>query len=161
MTTQARLIGCALLMVSATGLALDRDGDGLDDVWELQFFGGLSEQQGSGDADGDGLSNAQEFAAGTDPTNPDSDGDGLTDGAEVQATPATDPARADTDDDGVLSLDEFSAVGALKRLAERRPKSVERIFNRLDKDDDEGISAEEFTLHLRHKRHHCKPHKPH
>ena len=37
------------------------------------------------DSDGDGLSDAQEAALGTDPANPDSDEDGLFDGAEVTA----------------------------------------------------------------------------
>ena len=50
------------------------------------------------DADGDGLSDAQEAELGTDPANPDTDGDGLFDGAEVTA--ATDPALADSDGDG-------------------------------------------------------------
>jgi hypothetical protein len=35
------------------------------------------------DADGDGLTDDQEAALGTDPTNPDTDGDGVADGAEV------------------------------------------------------------------------------
>lgn len=37
----------------------------------------------NGDADGDGLTNAQEIALGTDPLNPDTDGDGFPDGLEV------------------------------------------------------------------------------
>jgi hypothetical protein len=41
------------------------------------------------DADGDGLTNAQEIQRGTDPTNPDTDGDGFADGLEV--TLASDP----------------------------------------------------------------------
>jgi hypothetical protein len=36
-----------------------------------------------GDADGDGLSNSDELAFGTDPTNPDTDADGFLDGLEV------------------------------------------------------------------------------
>ena len=41
------------------------------------------------DTDADGLADADEAAAGTDPNNPDSDGDGMLDGAEVFA--GTDP----------------------------------------------------------------------
>ncbi len=54
----------------------------------------------AGDADGDGLTDAQEAQLGTDPHNPDTDGDGLTDGAEVN-TYGTDPKKADTDGDGL------------------------------------------------------------
>jgi hypothetical protein len=46
---------------------LDTDGDGLPDSWELQYFGNLSETD-TGDPDGDGFGNLQEFLAGTDPT---------------------------------------------------------------------------------------------
>lgn len=58
------------------------------------------------DNDGDGLTNAEEAAARTNPDNPDTDGDGVNDGAEVHrkvggvAAP-TDPLRADTDNDGL------------------------------------------------------------
>jgi hypothetical protein len=45
----------------------DTDGDGLPDAWEQQYFGDLN-QAGGGDPDGDGATNAQEYAAGTDPT---------------------------------------------------------------------------------------------
>ncbi|HUR46011.1 MAG TPA: hypothetical protein VMZ27_09075 [Candidatus Saccharimonadales bacterium] len=46
----------------------DSDGDGVDDDWELAYFGNLS-RDGSGDFDGDGQTDLQEFRAGTDPTN--------------------------------------------------------------------------------------------
>jgi len=46
----------------------DSDGDGMDDDWEVAYFGNLS-RNGSGDFDGDGQSDLQEFRAGTDPTN--------------------------------------------------------------------------------------------
>ncbi len=45
----------------------DTDGDGLPDNWEMAYFGNLN-QTGSGDFDGDGMSNLAEFLAGTDPT---------------------------------------------------------------------------------------------
>jgi hypothetical protein len=44
----------------------DRDGDGMDDAWELQYFGDLS-RDGTGDFDGDGISDLQEFLDGTSP----------------------------------------------------------------------------------------------
>jgi len=49
----------------------DSDGDGMDDDWEVAYFGDLS-RDGSGDLDGDGQTDLQEFRAGTDPTNKDS-----------------------------------------------------------------------------------------
>ena len=61
---------------------------------------------GGADWDGDGLTNAQEQAAGTDMNNPDSDGDGLPDGWEVgyglNPNSATD-ANADPDGDGLTN----------------------------------------------------------
>jgi alpha-tubulin suppressor-like RCC1 family protein/predicted small metal-binding protein len=45
----------------------DTDLDGLPDAWEMQYFGNLT-HNGNEDADGDGLTNLQEYQAGTDPT---------------------------------------------------------------------------------------------
>jgi hypothetical protein len=44
----------------------DTDEDGLDDAWEIAFFDSLA-QDGSGDYDQDGMSNAHELGAGTNP----------------------------------------------------------------------------------------------
>ena len=46
----------------------DTDADGLPDAWELLYFGSLA-QTASGDFDGDGYSNLQEYQAGTLPNN--------------------------------------------------------------------------------------------
>lgn len=59
------------------------------------------------DTDADGLTDAFEKLAGTDPTAIDSDGDGLGDGREAVIT-HTDPLAADTDDDGVPDTQEIS-----------------------------------------------------
>ena len=49
----------------------DLDRDGMDDAWEIQTFGDLA-QDDQGDTDGDGMSDRQEYLAGTDPANPHS-----------------------------------------------------------------------------------------
>jgi hypothetical protein len=66
----------------------DSDNDGLPDAWERNFFGGLG-MGPNDDPDGDGLTNAQELALGTNPIVADTDGDGFSDGAEAAA--GTDP----------------------------------------------------------------------
>jgi hypothetical protein len=55
---------------------------------------------GDQDPDGDGLTNEQEKALGTDPNNPDTDNDGLKDGAEVNDH-KTNPLNSDSDLDGL------------------------------------------------------------
>ena len=49
----------------------DSNADGMDDDWEMAFFGTLNPDD-SGDFDHDGMSDLDEFRAGTDPTNPNS-----------------------------------------------------------------------------------------
>lgn len=73
-------------LVSAEYALSDLDGDGLPDAWEIQY--GLDPENSgdsSADTDTDGLTNAEEYAAGTDPTQADSDGDGYTDAEEIAA----------------------------------------------------------------------------
>jgi hypothetical protein len=71
-------------------------GDGATYVVDFNVF--------APDADGDGLTDDQEAALGTDPNNPDTDGDGLTDGDEVGR--GTNPLLADSDGDGLSDGDE-------------------------------------------------------
>jgi len=54
-------------------VALDSDGDGIPDWWMVKYFGHPTGQAGDqslagDDADGDGISNLQEYLNGTDPT---------------------------------------------------------------------------------------------
>lgn len=50
--------------------ALDTDGDGIPDFWELANFGGLGVANGSTDKDGDGALDKDEYAADTNPNDP-------------------------------------------------------------------------------------------
>jgi thiol-disulfide isomerase/thioredoxin len=52
------------------------------------------------DSDGDGITDEDEAALGTDPNSADSDGDGLSDAEEVEL--GSDPTSADSDGDGYL-----------------------------------------------------------
>ena len=63
------------------------------------------------DADNDGLTTAQETAAGTDPLRPDTDGDGVKDGDEV--TWGLDPKVADSDGDGLTDGREVALLALL------------------------------------------------
>lgn len=74
------------------------------------------------DTDGDGVTDDQEKAKGTDPNNPDTDGDGLLDGAEMQS--GTDPLKAD----------------------ERRPVETVQAPPATDSDKDGLTDEQEATL---------------
>ena len=50
----------------------DEDDDGLPDTWELAFSSSLTTLSATADSDGDGTADADELAAGTDPTDPSS-----------------------------------------------------------------------------------------
>ncbi|MFN8590685.1 MAG: hypothetical protein U0031_04415 [Thermomicrobiales bacterium] len=70
-----------------------------------------------GDTDGDGWSDAEEIAYGSDPLNRDYDADGILDGAEVYQT-GTDPLNNDTDGDGLLDGEEVNQYGTSPTAAD-------------------------------------------
>jgi hypothetical protein len=77
-----------LQLGASIGSGGDGDGNGLVDAWECWHFGRVgvaatSKQLGPGDPDGDRLSNAEEFQAGSDPTTADTDHDGVLDGFDA------------------------------------------------------------------------------
>jgi len=74
--TTATILAAGLFLDSlgigtAQPLSIDRDGNGLSDVWEIEFLGGLG-QDINVDDDGDGVTNLYEQIAGTDPNNSNS-----------------------------------------------------------------------------------------
>ncbi|HTF97359.1 MAG TPA: PQQ-binding-like beta-propeller repeat protein [Cellvibrio sp.] len=92
----------------AINLEGDRDGDEIPDWYERRY--GLDRENAddaSRDLDGDGLTNLQEFTAGSYANNPDSDADGLSDEEEVH-THHTNPVSADTDMDDLVDYWEIN-----------------------------------------------------
>jgi len=78
----------------------DSDNDGMPDGWEQENGMDPTDPSDAGeDPDGDGMTNQEEFEAGTDPNNADTDGDGLNDNEEQDM--GTDPTNEDTDGDGI------------------------------------------------------------
>ncbi len=94
----------------------DTDSDGLLDGYEVLTLGTdplKADTDGNGvkdsdeDADGDKLTNLEEYKLDTSPINPDTDGDGLNDYEEVY-TYHTDPLNADTDGDTLSDGDDVA-----------------------------------------------------
>jgi len=85
------------LEIHPLGMA-DADGDGLPRWWEEDHgFSDSDPTDAALDSDTDGLTNLQEFLAGTQPRLADTDGDGIPDGQET----STSPLLADSDGDGL------------------------------------------------------------
>ncbi|MFT6423043.1 MAG: hypothetical protein ACJA2K_001780, partial [Thalassolituus sp.] len=99
---------------------LDADNDGVSDELDAE------NNNPNNDSDGDGIGNATEVAAGTDPLDPndagtDTDGDGTPDNIDndddndgltdvQESSLGTDPLSTDTDSDGELDLSEVGDV---------------------------------------------------
>jgi hypothetical protein len=114
----------------------DSEPDGLSDAWENFRFGDLS-QTASGDPDGDLYTNAEEYTAGTDPTQqlsaPDSDADGLSDGWEAFYFHLTGESRATTlakqtgtaDPDGDHYSNEAEETASTNPITPQKPSDLD------------------------------------
>ena len=90
----------------------DTDGDGLPDDYELaNGLDPANPNDAALDLDTDGLTNLQEFAAGTLPGVADTDGDGLDDAVETATGSPTLALNPDSDGDGLLDGLEAPAGG--------------------------------------------------
>jgi hypothetical protein len=95
----------ALLLALVLPQLVDADGDGLTNAEESRW----GTHQMMVDSDHDGLSDAEEVHGITEPNNPDTDGDGLTDGKESEL--GTNPLARDTDGDALGDGLEVYVVG--------------------------------------------------
>ncbi|AKC81758.1 hypothetical protein IMCC26134_01345 [Verrucomicrobia bacterium IMCC26134] len=100
----------------ALAAVTDADLDGLNDTWEIFYFGNTSSQNGAGDPDADGFTNEQEETASSVPNNlastpSDIDADGLTDTWEVTyfVNRTAQSGSGDPDGDGASNLQEQAA----------------------------------------------------
>ena len=112
----------------------DSDGDGLEDWWEVYWFGNLNQSAGT-DYDNDGLTNLQErnLINGVFPTlqpnNWDSDGDGMDDGWELAnglsptSAAGNDGATGDPDGDTLNNLFEYKGPDGLGQKEATYPGS--------------------------------------
>lgn len=98
--------GYEVLILGTSPLLVDSDSDELSDGFEVLQFGS---DPTLFDTDFDGMSDYEEYLAGTDPlvadADSDADGDGLTNKEEWDM--GTDIFNPDTDSDGVSDFDEF------------------------------------------------------
>jgi len=130
------------------GKDTDDDNDGMPDSWEISNnLNPLDSSDASMDSDSDGLTNLQEYEAGSNPGNPDTDTDGLMDGAEVNIY-GTDPTDADTDNDGLTDGAEVNTYGTDPTDADTDtdndgvPDSVDNcpFIENLNQEDTDGDS---------------------
>lgn len=103
-------LGGLLIAKDVECASVDTDGDGIPDCVEADM--GLSPNDGSdspNDADGDGVSNFDEYVLGSNHLESDSDGDGMDDYYEVAnlLNIVQDDSGADKDYDGLTNVEEY------------------------------------------------------
>lgn len=128
----------------------DLNGDGMAEPGETDPNDPDDDGAVSEDIDGDGLTNDEELAIGTNPYDPDSDGDTIRDDVEVGDDPEN---PVDTDKDGTIdALDEDSDDDTLPDIDEAGDTALETLPYDTDRDgrpdyqdtdsDDDGLDDE-------------------
>lgn len=124
---------------------------GIPDSWAIAH--GLDPTDpalASEDPDHDGLTNLQEFLAGTDPLNPDSDGDGLTDGQESLMY-HTNPALFSTDGSGIsdgieVETNTLSGTPGQKLAAALKSLEITPAKFTLDVNAIQGLASQQLKV---------------
>lgn len=136
----------------------DTDGDTMLDRWErINGLNALDPTDALLDADGDGVSNVDEHAMGTNPNGSDSDGDGLTDGMEISI--GTNINDMDTDDDTLPDgWEYFNGLDALSSADRNLDNDLDTLDNEMefqlgtnpsstDSDGDGLLDQDEFGFY--------------
>ncbi|WP_016955191.1 Calx-beta domain-containing protein [Catenovulum agarivorans] len=79
-----------------TDAVVDSDGDGMDDMWEIEHGLDFNKNDKFLDADGDGLVNIKEYSLGLNPTSSDTDNDGIADKLDRSPDDASDTTQIDS-----------------------------------------------------------------
>ncbi|MCB1615892.1 MAG: hypothetical protein KDI30_07740, partial [Pseudomonadales bacterium] len=102
----AIVLAISVAFSSVANAFIDTDSDGMPDGWEDAHTLIVSIDDSAEDLlDTDGLTNIQEYLAGTNPLDPDTDKDGVLDGSDPW--PTNSRYRADTDNDGLPDFYEY------------------------------------------------------
>jgi len=81
--TLQKLYSSGVFLADTMTVPMDTNTNGLPNIWEMRYFGGITAASVLGDDDRDGVNNLSEFIAGTNPLKGDTDGDGFSDGIEI------------------------------------------------------------------------------
>lgn len=122
--------------ISATRTVLvqttDSNGDGIPDQWALTYGFGINDDIAALQSDDDGLTNLEEFLAGTNPLLGDTDMDGMNDRAEldlaslgfdplVSNTTAVNALRENAGNAGLYGREQLQALALNRPVLERNP----------------------------------------